>query len=128
ADEVPDHDEDEAMSVRTPCVVYGRVTASLLAATFYIVSCLSSLALYAYETEVWSAGRVIMLIVAATLYSWVFWKYLTLARISKSIDEAKSASVRTAGIKKLKKVSNTPAEIFVTSVGALLLAVGETFL
>jgi 4-hydroxybenzoate polyprenyltransferase len=128
ADEVPDHDEDKAMDVRTPCVVYGRRAASLLAAAFYIVSCLSSLALYAYETEVWAAGRAIMLIVAATLYSWVLWKYLSLARISKSIDEAKTVPVRKEGIMRLKKVSNTPAEIFVTSIGALLLAVGQTFL
>lgn len=128
ADEVPDYEEDKAMNVLTPCVKYGRVTASLLAAVFYILSCLSSLALYAYEAEVWSAGRVMILIAALVLYSWVLYKYLTLARISRSIDAGKTTSDREEKIKILKKVSNTPLEIFVTSIGALLLAIGETFL
>jgi 4-hydroxybenzoate polyprenyltransferase len=128
ADEVPDHDEDKTMGVLTPAVVYGRVTSCLLAAGFYLLSCLSSLALYAYQTEAWTGGRIAMLVVATLLYSWVLWKYLTLARISKSVDEAKSAGDRLEGIQRLKKVSNTPAEIFVTSIGALLLAIGGTFL
>lgn len=128
ADEVPDHDEDKAMGVFTPCVMCGRVASSLLAAAFYVLSCLSSLALYAQATRVWSWARVAILIFAAITYSWVLWKYLTLARISRSVDKAKSDSARRDGIQRLKKVSNTPAEIFVTSIGALVLAVGVAYL
>ena len=128
ADEVPDHDEDKAMKVLTPCVTYGRVVSCLLAAGFYLLSCSASLALYIYATSSWSAGRILLLVIATTLYAWVLWKYLTLARISKSIDEADSLAARQDGIQRLKKVSNTPAEIFVTSIGALLLAIGGAFL
>jgi 4-hydroxybenzoate polyprenyltransferase len=128
ADEVPDHDEDRAMQVLTPCVTYGRVTSSLLAAGFYALSCLSSLVLFGYAVRIWSPGRIVSLTLAAIAYSWVLWKYLTLARISRLVDEAKSLRIRREQIQRLKKVSNTPAEIFVTSMGALLLAVAERWL
>jgi 1,4-dihydroxy-2-naphthoate octaprenyltransferase len=128
ADEVPDHDEDKAMDVLTPCVRYGRVASSLLAATFYLLSCLASIAFYVHEIKTWSGSTVAILILCSAAYSWVLWKYLYLARISKSIDEAKNPSACEQSIKKLKQVSNTPAEIFVTSIGALLLVIGETFL
>ncbi|HEY7910543.1 MAG TPA: UbiA family prenyltransferase [Blastocatellia bacterium] len=128
ADEVPDHDEDKAMNVLTPCVTYGRVTASLLAAVFYVLSCASSLLLFAYATNEWTAGRVVLMTLAVLAYAWVLWKYLTLARVSKSLDKARSLNARQQAIQKLKETSNTPAEIFVTSIGALLLAIGLKFL
>ena len=128
ADEVPDHDEDKAMGVLTPCVTYGPFVSSLLAAAFYVLSCGASLALYVSETRVWSTGRVVIMIIAAAMYFWVLWKYLTLARISKTVEGAKIQDIRQEGIRQLKKVSNTPVEIFVTSIGALLLVFALTFL
>jgi 4-hydroxybenzoate polyprenyltransferase len=128
ADEVPDHDEDRAMQVYTPAVTYGRYIACWLAAIFYFLSCGVSLGLFVWSTSLASFGRVAIIVVVTAAYLWVLWKYLTLARISKQIEAAANYRTRQDGIQRLKKTSNTPAEIFVTSIGALLLAIGEVFL
>lgn len=128
ADEVPDHDEDRAMQVYTPAVTYGRYIACWLAAIFYILSCGASLGLYIWSTGLTSLGRAAIIVVVTAAYLWVLRKYLTLAGISKQIEAASDYRTRQEGIRRLKRTSNTPAEIFVTSIGALLLAIGEALL
>lgn len=127
-DEVSDHDEDRAMGIRNPCVTYGRVWTSGLANGIYVTACLASLALFAAQSPYWSAGRAGVFALALLAYLWVVREFVLLARFSRAIDEALNTVARAERTQALKRFSKTPAWLVATSIGALLLAIGEAFL
>jgi 4-hydroxybenzoate polyprenyltransferase len=127
-DEVSDYDEDRATKTYNPCVTYGRVRVSWFANGIYLLACLTSLILYASEVATWSAGRIGALIIASLAYLWVVREFILLARLSQAINRALDANSRLERTQTLKKFSKTPAWLFATSIGALLLALAVTSL
>lgn len=126
-DEVSDHDEDKALGIYNPCVTYGRFKVSWLANSIYILACLASLIAYVTQTEIWSFTRLVMLVLAVLAYAWVAREFVLLAKHSQLIAEASNETEREKRNLALKNFSKTPAWLVGTSIGALLLAVAETF-
>jgi len=120
-DELSDHDEDNAGGVNTPCVVYGRVTTCRLAVAVYVISCAASLLLFVSQPVTRNATGALFLGLSVLIYLWVVWEFVRLARVSRAIEGAGSASAREGLTRELKALSRTPAWLVATSVGAILL-------
>lgn len=127
ADEVSDHDEDQAVGIRNPCVTYGRTLASWAAEGIYVLACLVSVGLYVESARKWSLTWLGILGIATFGYLWVAREFALLAGLSRAVEESPDASVRAIRTCGLKRFSKTPMWLVATSVGALFLAIGETF-
>jgi len=128
ADELSDHDEDEAGGVNNPCVVYGRVKTSRAAIAVYALSCAASLLLFAARGETRNTAGVVFFSLSVLIYLWVTREFFGLERASRAIDAAASPSERAARTRELKNVSRTPAWLVATSVGAILLVASLLYL